>query len=131
MHLHTGSLVFGDKIREALDTWDDDTLASYILMDRVYPIPTPNHLVMSGSVTPLLPVIPELGIFHSYLTNGDTILLDHVGGYLVRTKCDSTEDGGVAAGRAALDSIYLIDLPWDIQQEKEVTADKVNKEVTH
>ena len=108
-----GTLVFGNKIVDALRDWDEDTLKSHILMERINPVSSPNHLLMSGKITPQVQVIPEIGFFHAFLgtADDDQILLNEALGYLVRTKPMDVEDGGVAAGRAALDSLYLFDLP--------------------
>lgn len=103
-----GSLVFGDNIKTALESWDEDRLNSHILMDRICPVAMPNYLIFGGQITKKIDVIPEIGIFHSYLADEDNnVLLDETRGYLVRTKPVEVADGGVAAGRAALDSVCL------------------------
>jgi glutathione synthase len=35
--------------------------------------------------------------------------MNEYGGYLLRTKIAAMDDGGVAAGVAVLDSVYLVD----------------------
>ena len=41
------------------------------------------------------------------IRNKDRVLLNDNSGYLMRTKVSSSNEGGVAAGFAVLDSIYL------------------------
>nr|GEZ67922.1 glutathione synthetase, chloroplastic [Tanacetum cinerariifolium] len=51
--------------------------------------------------------ISELGIFSAYLRNKETVISSEQCGYLMRTKVSSSNEGGVAAGFAVLDSLYL------------------------
>lgn len=39
--------------------------------------------------------------------NKDNVIVNEQSGYLMRTKIESSDEGGVAAGFAVLDSIYL------------------------
>ena len=105
-----GSLVVGEDIRIALNTWSDAKLQSHILMEKIKPVPMPNYLIFGGKLSKRVDVIPELGFFHSYLADENEVYLDESKGYLVRTKPADVNDGGVAAGRAALDSVCLCDL---------------------
>lgn len=41
-------------------------------------------------------------------SRGDEILLNRESGFLVRTKSTEHADGGVFAGRAAFDSLYMV-----------------------
>ena len=107
-----GTLVVGNAIVEALQKWDDDKLNSHILMERINPVAAPNFLAFGEKLSPVVNVVPEIGIFHSFMaTPSGEVLHDDTCGYLVRSKPSDVEDGGVAAGRAALDSLYLYDLP--------------------
>ena len=105
-----GSLVTGDDIKTAIETWNDHKLRSHILMERIKPFPMPNFLIFGGKLSEKINCIPELGIFHSYMADSDNVYLDETKGYLVRTKPFDVNDGGVAAGRAALDSVCLCDI---------------------
>lgn len=42
--------------------------------------------------------------------NADTILENTQVGHMLRTKISSADEGGVAAGFGALDSVYLVDI---------------------
>ncbi|KAF8392493.1 hypothetical protein HHK36_022835 [Tetracentron sinense] len=51
--------------------------------------------------------ISELGIYGAYLRNKEKVIVNDQCGYLMRTKVSSSNESGVAAGFAVLDSIYL------------------------
>jgi len=55
-------------------------------------------------------VICELGIYGTCLWNHETkeVLHNRTAGYLLRTKGDKSEEGGVAAGYGAMDSCLLV-----------------------
>jgi len=44
-----------------------------------------------------------------YIRNKDKVILNNQSGYLMRTKVSSSNEGGVAAGFAVLDSVLLTD----------------------
>jgi len=43
------------------------------------------------------------------IRNKDKVVINEQSGYLMRTKVSSSDEGGVAAGFAVLDSLYLTD----------------------
>lgn len=51
----------------------------------------------------------DIHILTAYHRNKDKVILNNQCGYLMRTKVSSSNEGGVAAGYAVLDSIYLTD----------------------
>ena len=53
--------------------------------------------------------LSELGIYGTFVRQGDTVLLNKEAGHLIRTKAATSDEGGVAAGFAVLDSPYLTD----------------------
>lgn len=53
-------------------------------------------------------LISELGIFGVVISKGAELLSSETGGYLIRTKPLHVNEGGVATGYAALDSLYLV-----------------------
>lgn len=69
-----------------------------------------NGKVVSGEV------IGELGVYgvclwhHGKDHNGPDMLENWEAGYLLRTKGRDSEEGGVAAGFGAVDSVCLVDL---------------------
>lgn len=106
-----GNNVYGvhvrDKLLELRDQNNGKELAAYILMQRIFPPIHPKHLLRSGKWV-YEDTLSELGIYSTYLRNGDKIVLNKQAGHLLRTKTASSDEGGVATGFAVLDSPYLI-----------------------
>nr|XP_017236820.1 PREDICTED: glutathione synthetase, chloroplastic-like isoform X3 [Daucus carota subsp. sativus] len=104
-----GNNIYGYDVREALlrlqreETNED---AAYILMQRIFPVVAPTILLRDGSCHKDS-AVSELGIYGAYLRNKEHVLVNEHAGYLMRTKVSSSNEGGVAAGFAVLDSIYL------------------------
>ncbi|RLN29822.1 glutathione synthetase, chloroplastic-like isoform X1 [Panicum miliaceum] len=106
-----GNNIYGLDLRETLTRLqreEGDSLAAYILMQRIFPKASLAYLVRGGICHEGL-VISELGIYGAYLRNKDKVLINEQSGYLMRTKVSSSDEGGVAAGFAVLDSLYLTD----------------------
>eukprot|EP01061_Rhynchopus_euleeides_P005751 TRINITY_DN14924_c0_g1_i2.p1 TRINITY_DN14924_c0_g1~~TRINITY_DN14924_c0_g1_i2.p1 ORF type:complete len:503 (+),score=221.60 TRINITY_DN14924_c0_g1_i2:185-1510(+) len=101
-----GSLVFGDDVVKVLQSVTPAQRDEYILMRRIRP-PSIDTAVLRGGVMHADKFIYELGIFGTYLGTKDTALLDTSAGHLLRSKPEHQEDGGVAAGVAACDSVAL------------------------
>jgi len=53
--------------------------------------------------------LSELGIYGTFIRRGNRVLLNEEAGHLIRTKAATSDEGGVAAGFAVLDSPYLTD----------------------
>ena len=96
-----------------------DHYSSYILMELIKP-PTDakNTVLRSDGSVASGNVISELGIFGACLWRqseattggqraGFEILHNEEGGYLMRTKGNDSDEGGVAAGFSSLDSVLL------------------------
>ncbi|KAL8166393.1 hypothetical protein V2J09_007892 [Rumex salicifolius] len=101
-----GNNVYGDEVKEALlriqkEGSDED--AAYILMQRIFPTVSPAILVRDG-LCHKDHAISELGVYGTYLRNKEGVILNQQSGYLMRTKVASSNEGGVAAGYAVLDS---------------------------
>ncbi|XP_074585177.1 glutathione synthetase, chloroplastic-like [Curcuma longa] len=104
-----GNNIYGDSVRETLVRLQKEgmeELAAYILMQRIFPTSVPSFLVREG-IWHQDNAISELGIYSAYLRNKDKVIMNDQCGYLMRTKVSSSNEGGVAAGFAVLDSIYL------------------------
>ncbi|XP_042518440.1 glutathione synthetase, chloroplastic-like [Macadamia integrifolia] len=104
-----GNNVYGDNLRETLlklENEGSEERDAYILMQRIFPSASPAFLVRDG-VCHQDHVISELGIYGAYLRSKNKIIINDHCGYLMRTKVTSSNEGGVAAGFAVLDSIYL------------------------
>lgn len=86
-----------------------EELAAHILMERVFPPSAPARLCRLGAVM-RVSAVSELGIYGVYLGDGAAPpLVNAFAGHLLRTKADGTDEGGVAAGFAVLDSPFLTD----------------------
>jgi glutathione synthase len=101
-------------------------------MQRIFP-KTPKTAFLRNGLLQVLPSISELGIYGTFLSRGSAAvrepgtgtdtdtnscaaataagtpapLLSGYGGYLLRTKPDGVDEGGVASGYSVLNSIVL------------------------
>ncbi|KAI1359856.1 hypothetical protein F5Y08DRAFT_64413 [Xylaria arbuscula] len=82
---------------------------SYILMELITPPPVRNTILRNGALEQG-GVICELGIYGTCLWDQQTKTISHNEqvGYLLRTKGDQSEEGGVAAGFGCMDSCTLV-----------------------
>ncbi|KAK9062281.1 hypothetical protein SSX86_019467 [Deinandra increscens subsp. villosa] len=104
-----GNNIYGDDVKETLlrlQKEGSEEEAAYILMQRIFPTVFPTVLVRDG-ICYKEHAVSELGIFSAYLRNKDMVISNEQCGYLMRTKVSSSNEGGVAAGFAVLDSLYL------------------------
>ncbi|XP_051121389.1 glutathione synthetase, chloroplastic isoform X2 [Andrographis paniculata] len=106
-----GNNIYGDDVRVALQKMtkegSEEEDAAYILMQRIFPTISPAILMRQG-ISHNEHVVSELGIYSTYLRNKTKVIVNNQSGYLMRTKVSSSDEGGVAAGFAVLDSIYLL-----------------------
>ncbi|KAF6145213.1 hypothetical protein GIB67_041408 [Kingdonia uniflora] len=104
-----GNNIYGQNVSETLlklQKEGSEEFAAYILMQRIFPTVSPAFLVREG-ICHQDHVISELGIYGAYLRNREKVIINEQSGYLMRTKVSSSNEGGVAAGFAVLDSVYL------------------------
>ncbi|XP_065064236.1 glutathione synthetase-like [Rhopilema esculentum] len=104
-----GNNYYGEELVSVLKAIKDPVERSqYILMDKVNPPVYKNFIVHIEFDRPkLLDVVNEIGVFGILISNDGNEVINESVGYLVRTKSIEHADGGVAAGRAVLDSISL------------------------
>ena len=102
-----GNNLYGEEMRQRLA--EGGGLEAFILMERIRPrIQEAAHVMRNGD-TQDMAVISELGIFSSILARGDDeYIINRQCGHLLRTKMASSDEGGVAAGYAYLDSPKLV-----------------------
>ena len=100
-----GNNLYSDELRARLEQGGD--LSEYILMQRILPPAHQTLTVREGDVKKI-ETLSELGIYGSYLRVGDEVVINKHGGHLLRTKAASSDEGGVAAGYAVLDSPLLV-----------------------
>jgi len=105
-----GNNVYGADIKPFLENIkDSEERNAFILMDRIQPPVTTNYMVRPGQDAKLVDVISELGIFGYVIGDKNTIRTNKHVGQMLRTKLSHVDEGGVAAGLGALDSVYLVD----------------------
>jgi glutathione synthetase len=110
-----GNNIYRKAIPEFLSSTPESRWPAYILMEMIEP-PAQRNTIFRNGLLQHGGVICELGIYGTCLwRNGKNgargeILENQEAGYLLRTKGDQSEEGGVAAGFGAVDSCCLIDL---------------------
>ncbi|KAF2158099.1 glutathione synthetase large chain [Myriangium duriaei CBS 260.36] len=114
-----GNNIYRGKIPGFLKSIPKENWPAYILMEMINPPPLRNAILRNGEVQKG-GVIGELGIYgivlwRSNVEGGDhegvkEVLVNRDAGYLLRTKGDTSEEGGVAAGFGAVDSVMLVDV---------------------
>ena len=108
-----GNNLYGEEMVAVLRTHDPSAprgargdLSAYILMQRIFP-PTNKTLCLRKGEMVQLETLSELGIYGGYVRVGDAVTRNAHGGHLLRTKAATSDEGGVAAGFAVLDSVLL------------------------
>jgi glutathione synthase len=102
-----GNNHYGDDIKTQLLKMSTEERNGFILMDLIKPPPLKNIMIRRGKAIES-DVISELGVYGIWVSDGDVCLLNECGGHLLRTKSSLSNEGGVAAGFAVLDSPLLI-----------------------
>ncbi|KAL9093342.1 MAG: hypothetical protein Q9165_004083 [Trypethelium subeluteriae] len=111
-----GNNIYRVAIPKFLGEMPEERWPAYILMEMIEPPPLTNAILRNGEVQ-RGGVIGELGVYGVCLwRQGDgegdkgEVLENWEAGYLLRTKGDTSEEGGVAAGFGAVDSACLVDV---------------------
>ena len=104
-----GNNIYRSAIPPFLKSLPESHWKSYILMEIITPPPVHNMILRNG-VIEKGGVICELGIYGTCLWDQTTsqVLHNEEAGYLLRTKGDKSEEGGVAAGFGSMDSVALV-----------------------
>jgi hypothetical protein len=103
-----GNNIYNIKIKESLKSMSKEERSGYILMDKINPPKYSTLFVRNGELKNSL-AISELGIYSVFIADDSKVIENTQGGYLLRTKVSDSDEGGVAAGYAVLDSLYLTD----------------------
>lgn len=103
-----GNNLYEAEMQAALKQMSLAKRSGYILMERLYP-PAYSNVVFRDSKMMEGDVVSELGVFGYCLsdTATGTVVEEGVAGHLLRSKFKNVLDGGVASGRAVLDSPLL------------------------
>lgn len=112
-----GNNIYGSAIPEFLKTVPEGHWNSYILMELIKPPPLKNFILRNGNIEKGR-VISELGVYGTCLWNQTTseVLRNEQAGWLLRTKGEESEEGGVAAGYGCMDSVSLTYSPVDFEE---------------
>eukprot|EP00271_Cylindrocystis_brebissonii_P007597 TRINITY_DN21175_c0_g1_i1.p1 TRINITY_DN21175_c0_g1~~TRINITY_DN21175_c0_g1_i1.p1 ORF type:complete len:714 (+),score=87.55 TRINITY_DN21175_c0_g1_i1:209-2350(+) len=106
-----GNNIYGEEVRHKLEVLraqeGGEGLAAFILMQRIFPPTHSSYLLRNGGMIEE-ETLSELGIYSTYLRHGEKVILNQAAGHLLRTKTAKSDEGGVAAGFAVLDSPYLV-----------------------
>ncbi|KAG0165883.1 hypothetical protein DFQ28_008167 [Apophysomyces sp. BC1034] len=102
-----GHNFYGAEVVDILKNASPEERNAYILMDLIRSPPLENIMVREGQVIKS-DVAGELGIYGVYLNDGENTVVNDVAGHLLRTKAHTTNEGGVAAGFAVIDSPLLV-----------------------
>lgn len=105
-----GNNIYKENIPEFLNGLSKDHWGAYILMELIEPARYSNKILREGEVCDG-EIVSELGVFGTVLWDLDsqTCLINDVPGFLLRTKLQSSNEGGVAAGFGCIDSVLLVD----------------------
>ena len=111
-----GNNMYDEEMVEELKvTTDPVERSQYILMERVVPPIVNNYIVHPSSEKPVLArTVAELGVFGVVVVEDGKEVFNDSTGYILRSKDIEHKDGGVAAGRAVLDTPYLVWFPLTI-----------------
>ncbi|KAG4084574.1 glutathione synthase [Neocallimastix lanati (nom. inval.)] len=102
-----GNNIYGKDIPPFLSKLSDKEKEGYILMDLIRPEVQDSTIIRDGKAEDFK-VISELGIYGIYLSNAeDQSVINTQGGYLLRTKSSTSNEGGVASGYGCLNSPLL------------------------
>ncbi|KAB5570319.1 hypothetical protein GE09DRAFT_1271246 [Coniochaeta sp. 2T2.1] len=104
-----GNNFYRTSIPPYLKSVPESHWGSYILMELITPPPVTNIILRAGQLEQG-GVICELGRYGACVWNQETreIIYNEDAGYLLRTKGDQSEEGGVAAGFGCMDSCSLV-----------------------
>ncbi|KAF5668865.1 glutathione synthetase [Fusarium heterosporum] len=104
-----GNNTYRGAIPDFLKSVPESHWGSYILMELITPPPVNNIILRNGNLEQG-GVICELGIYGTCIWDQTTGKIHHneEAGYLLRTKGDKSEEGGVAAGFGCMDSCTLV-----------------------
>ncbi|CAI2185230.1 6905_t:CDS:10 [Funneliformis geosporum] len=101
-----GNNIYTKDIPPKLSEISTSDRSSYILMDLIQPPSMRNIILRQGELVEG-EMISELGIYGVFIGNED-VIINEVGGHLLRTKGRETNEGGVATGFAVIDSPLLV-----------------------
>lgn len=113
-----GHNIYGKDVKPYLEKMANSAnRQQYILMEMINTPPEKNWLIHPKDdmtkdglkLNSYEPLVSELGIFGSIVTDASNIVSNRSAGYLVRSKRVGVNEGGVASGHSGISSIVLVD----------------------
>lgn len=103
-----GNNYFDTEMLTVIQKFSAQELQAYILMERIHSPSHPSILVVDHQIQQA-DCVSEIGRYGIYLADEKEELMNQDTGYLVRTKSVDENEGGVSAGYACLDSMFLLE----------------------
>lgn len=101
-----GFNLYGEQMRDCLTTLPPHEYPAYILMERIRPAVQPGWALRGGELWQG-DTVSEIGMFGVLLGSQDTVDLNQGVGYLVRTKPQDVDEGGISAGYGYLNGLAI------------------------
>ncbi len=100
-----GNNLYGQELSKFLSMHrEDESIGGYVLMQRIFPRLAPTVFFRNGKAD-VHPSISELGIYGTFVGDGEAPMINDYAGYLLRTKPAGVDEGGVATGYSVINSI--------------------------
>ena len=87
-------------------------LKNSLIMERINP-PEIKTSLLHNNILKTLKTISEISVYGIILSNTDRIWLNETAGFLIRTKENTSQEGGVIVGVSAIDLPHLVHVPLD------------------
>ena len=97
-----GNNFYGPQVISELLSMTPTQRSTFILMDRIHPLTFETSILRNSSIKSIRGVC-ELGVYGTILTRGDEIVVNEQVGWLLRTKPEESDEGGVVTGYSVLD----------------------------
>lgn len=103
-----GNNIYKEDIPDFLNSIDRNSWGNYILMELIEPPKISNKIVRGDEIASGR-IVSELGVFGTVLWDlqSGKELMNEQAGFLLRTKLQSSNEGGIAAGFGCLDAVLL------------------------
>lgn len=103
---------YGLDIKHFLESVKDkQERVAWILMNKIHPPIHKSYMIRPeiDMSTELQELVSELGIFGVIIADENNVYMNKQSGHMLRTKVATANEGGVATGLGACDSLLLID----------------------